>query len=66
MQRPPSLVTLHGIAYLHEWVQVKEKNYSSRTPCLVNVCLKCHPCDTPKPEGLVNNKSTRGIPVGFG
>ena len=33
-----SLVTLRGIAYLYEWVQVKEKNYGSRTPC-----LKWHP-----------------------
>ena len=43
VQRPPSLVTLHDIAYLYEWVQVKEKNYSSQTPCLISVCPKWHP-----------------------
>ena len=43
VQRPPSLVTLHGIAYLYEWVQIKEKNYVSQTPWLVNLCSKWHP-----------------------
>ena len=43
VQRPPNLVTLHSIAYLCEWIQIKEKNCVSQTPCLGNVCPKWHP-----------------------